>query len=193
MSTVQEGPAGASANQSAVRGVRLGDLMLLIAAIALAFVATRGCLADMILFQHNFNHPANWFVLASPTVISVSLAMFAICLSRAGRQDLFRKPGVVAYWVIVLNVVFRLAVELMLQSHAGSLRGLDIRAFANYGFYWHSCLDVGGWILTAWIALALSERWESDRGWIDRTGRVFGAFWILAFLANRFPSGLWLW
>lgn len=193
MSEAQEGRAKASANQRSVRGVRLGDLMLLIAAIALAVVATRGCLADMILFQQNFNHLVNWFVLASPSVMSVSLALFVICLSRADRREVYRRPGVVAYWVIALNLVYRLPSELRFRRHVGLLGAENIGTLANYGFYWFSSMDIGGWVLAAWLGLALSGSWKSDRGWIDRTGRVFGVFWILAFFANRFPSRLWLW
>ena len=33
-------------------------------------------------------------------------------------------------------------------------------------------------VALAWVALALSGRWQRVPGWIDRTGRVVGAAWV---------------
>ncbi len=35
----------------------------------------------------------------------------------------------------------------------------------------------GGWVVLAWVVLAISGRWQRVPGWIDRTGRAIGAAW----------------
>jgi hypothetical protein len=42
-------------------------------------------------------------------------------------------------------------------------------------------LDEG--IATAWGTLAFSGRWQSERNWIDRAGRLVGLSWIALYLA----------
>lgn len=37
-------------------------------------------------------------------------------------------------------------------------------------------------VVSAWVTLALCGRWRAESSWIDRTGRVFGSFWV----------GLWM-
>jgi hypothetical protein len=41
---------------------------------------------------------------------------------------------------------------------------------------------VGGTVAFAWSVLALSKQWQSEPGWIDRTGRVLGTAAIAAAL-----------
>jgi hypothetical protein len=38
-----------------------------------------------------------------------------------------------------------------------------------------TAIAVGGTVALAWTVLALSRRWESEPGWVDRTGRLLGA------------------
>jgi hypothetical protein len=37
-------------------------------------------------------------------------------------------------------------------------------------------------VVSAWFVLALCGRWRAEPSWMDRTGRVFGSFWV----------GLWM-
>ena len=36
-------------------------------------------------------------------------------------------------------------------------------------------------VLGSWLALSLAGRWRSEPGWIDRSGRVLGWYWIVMF------------
>jgi hypothetical protein len=37
---------------------------------------------------------------------------------------------------------------------------------------------VGVSVAASWILLLMSGAWRPERGWIDRTGRALGCFWI---------------
>ena len=60
--------------------------------------------------------------------------------------------------------------------------------FYNSGHYLN-LYDDGGWILllsftgwavsAAWVVLRLAGAWRAEPGWIDRTGRALGIYWIL--------------
>ncbi len=44
----------------------------------------------------------------------------------------------------------------------------------------------------AWLTLALSGRWASDRGWPDRLGRLLGSCWMGLAVLRLLASWLWL-
>jgi hypothetical protein len=61
-------------------------------------------------------------------------------------------------------------------------------------FFWASCASWGDSIVPgAWLFLALSGRWRAQADWIDRLGRILGAFWILYFAHLVFHTSLILW
>ena len=41
-------------------------------------------------------------------------------------------------------------------------------------------LAVGPAVAAAWMVQALAGRWRPERSWVDRLGRVLGAYWIAA-------------
>jgi hypothetical protein len=45
--------------------------------------------------------------------------------------------------------------------------------------YWEIPARAGQTVAVLWFALAVSGRWETDRGWIDRAGRILGVFWLV--------------
>jgi hypothetical protein len=45
----------------------------------------------------------------------------------------------------------------------------------------------------AWLFLALSGRWRAQADWIDRLGRILGAFWIFYLAHLVFSTWLILW
>jgi hypothetical protein len=57
---------------------------------------------------------------------------------------------------------------------------------------WVSVLQPTGLaVAVAWSTLRFSGRWETERGWLDRLGRVIGICWIvigLLFLAGNWFS-----
>jgi hypothetical protein len=49
---------------------------------------------------------------------------------------------------------------------------------------------IGPAVITAWVALYASGRWRSEPHWIDRAGRVLGAYWVVLWL-SRWYLILW--
>jgi hypothetical protein len=43
---------------------------------------------------------------------------------------------------------------------------------------------IGPAVLAAWAALRLGGRWRSEPNWIDRAGRILGAFWVVLWLSR---------
>jgi hypothetical protein len=168
------------------RGIRLADVMLFVVATAVSIVATRSCLEEMQRYQHNFNNLVSWFLIASPSVMSVALVLLLIGLLDHP-PELFRRPGFVACWVTNLAIALSLSVNF--------IKYMDHQRkgpFA-FGFYLYFLMDMGGWIAVAWMTLILSGVWRAERNWIDRLGRAVGVFWILADISNSFAWKLWLW
>jgi hypothetical protein len=52
----------------------------------------------------------------------------------------------------------------------------DPFATALLGMSRHAGLVIGG----AWLALILANAWRPDPTWVDRAGRIVGAFWIVS-------------
>ena len=42
-------------------------------------------------------------------------------------------------------------------------------------------------VAAAWLILALSGRWQPEKSWIDRLGRLLGAIWIVTSLLAMYP------
>jgi len=47
---------------------------------------------------------------------------------------------------------------------------------------------VGPGVMGAWLALILIGRWRSERGAIDRLGRLVGIGWIVEFFMAEVPT-----
>jgi hypothetical protein len=60
--------------------------------------------------------------------------------------------------------------------------------------FWQSCTVWGDSIVPgAWLFLALSGRWRSQPDWIDRLGRILGAFWVVYLTHYLFSPWLMAW
>ena len=167
--------------------------MLIVAAMAIGIVGTRRCDSQMRELQIDRGNIVNCFVLASPLLMSVSLALMAARLlpPRPRLLVLFRQPGFVANWVTFL--IMGLNSIKMLSMNTGKLSSIDgIIQLFGFAYFWPSVSEIGGGILVAWMTLALAGCWRPEPSWIDRSGRVFGVAYIITFLADRFSWMLWL-
>jgi hypothetical protein len=174
------------------RAIHLADVMLFVLATAVSIVATRSCLEEMQMFHHGFNNLGNWFIIASPSVMSVTLVLLLIGLIDHP-PELFRRPGFVACWVTALAMALRLSVNFISIADHRLFADHPLKSLFNYEFYWLFSIDMGGWIAVAWMTLILSGAWRAERNWIDRLGRAIGVFWILADITASLAWKLWLW
>jgi hypothetical protein len=106
-----------SANTPIASKPRLGQLMLMIAAVAIGIVGIRNCDAHMRANQIDLRNLVNWFVLPSPLLMSLAAALLAAGLMppRRRRSELCRRPGFtaccVATLVMVIDAVFMFATN----------------------------------------------------------------------------------
>ena len=182
-----------TAGASSASKPRLGQLMLLIAAVAIGIVGIRNCDSQMRAIQIDRRNLVNWFVLPSPLLMSFAVAITAAGLlpPRSRLSELCRRPGFTACWVTTLVMVIDAVV--MLAMNPDGLTSFDrFIAYFNYGYFWPTTGQIGFGVLIAWTTLALAGCWRSDASWIDRAGRILGVVWIIAFVADRFAWFLWL-
>jgi hypothetical protein len=167
--------------------------MLLIAAVAIGIVGIRNCDAQMRAIQIDRRNLVNWLVLLSPLFISLAVALMTSGLlpPRSRLSELCRRPGFTACWVTTL--VMAIDAVVMVAMNPDSLTSFDKFTLCfNFGYFWPTTGQIGFGVLIAWTTLALAGCWRPEPSWIDRTGRVLGIVWIVAFVADRFAWLLWL-
>jgi hypothetical protein len=81
---------------------------------------------------------------------------------RPAVRELLRQPGTVAALTIVFGLV----------SVSGYLEYFSFyfKTHMHLRLFW----GAGGTVAVAWVILALSRKWQAERGWIDRIGRILG-------------------
>jgi hypothetical protein len=172
---------------------RLGQLMLLIAAVAIGIVGMRNCDTEMRVMQIDRRHIVNWIVLPSPLLMSLAttLMLAGLLPPRSPLHDLCRRPGFTACWVTTL--VMTIGAVVMLVTNPVKITSFDglIRCF-SFGYFWPTTGRIGIGVLIAWTTLALTGCWRPEPSWIDRAGRVLGVAWIIAFVAGEFAWRIWL-
>ena len=91
---------------------------------------------------------------------------------RASWRGLLRQPGTVAVLAMILGLFWGTGALLTL--------------FPDFFDSWSAAPSaIGGAVALAWVALALSRRWQAEPGWIDQVGRMLG--WIAIGLAVLRP------
>jgi hypothetical protein len=167
--------------------------MLLVAAAAIGIVGIGNCVTQIRTLHFDLRNLVNWLVLASPLLMSVSLALAAARLlpPRPRLSEVFRQPGFAASWVMCLFAC--LGALKMVIMNPQALRQLDafLQLF-NFLYFWPTVSQSGAGIIVAWITLVSVGCWQAEPSWIDRSGRALGVFYITAFLADTFAWLLWL-
>ncbi len=171
------------------------DGVVFIVILALAFALTRSFLKQSAWqlrpsFMPNLSQRvAAWIIHVSTRFMSMAMLGLLIMRLRRPRpplRRLSRQPGAVACTAAVVAMAASGSVILSLSL----FRTVHI-----------SSLDQHTWLLFlgpispavtyAWILLWLSGRWQSEPSWIDRLGRLFGAYWIaLGLYFSMIPLGL---
>lgn len=113
-----------------------------------------------------------WSCIAACWMIALLLLRYQRPHPRRGR--LARRPGHAACCVAAVA----LSVGTLLEMTRFAFRDLTERPSSFYQSWITVSVRVGPAVAGAWLLLALSGRWRSDPGWIDRLGRLLGCCWI---------------
>jgi hypothetical protein len=183
--------------------VTIADGMILVAATAAGMVLLRAAYADLWrdwaekllallrpwpedswgwTFAEGFSRALLLMFYPIPLAAAWTMGMVAIRLRspRPALRRVAREPGFVACAMATL-VVAAHALALWAGAHLENrfsyaapklLHEVCRNAFALLASH-------AGWaVLVGWLTLALSGRWRGERCWIDRLGRLLGAYWI---------------
>ena len=165
------------------RRFTIADGMILVSATALALVAIRATLVDA---KGMAEAPWAW---AEPRLtwvgLAFTLAFIPIRLGhpRPDRDELWRQPG----WVACVSVVISLMVSVFQQVLSDAtvfLRRPNFRPREELDQIFQDTLlrlpfHAVIVIAATWIVLVRGGRWKAEPGWIDRSGRAIGVFWIV--------------
>ncbi len=122
-------------------------------------------------------------------VFTLMLALIPLRLRRPRPRlsALARQPGFAACCAGTAALAAGILITIMTRHRFSS-------GYTAY-FFWASCASWGDSMVPgAWLFLALCGRWRAKADWIDRLGRILGAFWIiyLAHLVFNEPLIRWL-
>jgi hypothetical protein len=176
----------------AKRPFRIIDLMVLVAATAVAFAIDKRGIRPGIGFTTVGGTWEAWVFYwmhrVTPFVAMWSFAVFAIDrVDRRKKRRGVRHAGLVACYATTAG----LAVSSMISSSFYLVHILEERQLMvpvlSHPRQMHSPPPfgeapleeiIGGVALGAWATLAATRRWRTEASWIDRLGRVLGTIWI---------------
>jgi hypothetical protein len=183
-----------AADPTSCRGFRLSDAMILLAGVAVALSAGSHLLvlpADMLArlsreaLAHREDLIAHWpvfwsathdslrntlwygFQVAETFLFSMTPAFFILRLRRPRPplRVLLRQPGTVAAIAMIFGLFWGTGCPLALfPDQVDSMTAASVA--------------IGGAVAAGWGILALSRRWQAERGWVDRLGRILGCMSI---------------
>lgn len=119
---------------------------------------------------------------AGPWLVALTVSMLLIRLRRPrpGRAVLVRQPGATA----CLGATVVPAAAGLLAAIDAAILGIPSGDDVHYKLLPAIVHGAGGAVGAVWLVQALGRRWRPEPGWIDRSGRVLGACWIVVFLAG---------
>lgn len=203
--------------QTLPRPFSLFDAMVLVAAMAFGLGGLRAANSNLIelaeVFRESFTaivHPEEGWsawawalyqtygVAASFTVpfacpLTLAVLLLRFRRPRPGIRRLTRQPGLAACFTAAVTLIPSLVglVGTALvrgQTPTRFPQTTEMERWISYAFILVPAYT-GAAVLGAWGLLLVSRRWRAEPSWIDRLGRVIGAYWIaLVFLPLW---GLW--
>jgi hypothetical protein len=176
------------------RRFTLLDGLILIAPMAAGLAMVQPFFRDR-LFLYGSTPSPRWLGyagvgmnLASRFVAMGMLGVLVVRLlpPRPRLRRLSRQPGAVACAAgAAAMVVGGLVAVAFIAFRDQSSRSSGISGWAFFE------ARIGPAVMASWVALALSRRWRAEPSWVDRAGRILGAYWIALFLFRWFASFFW--
>jgi hypothetical protein len=207
-----------------MRRFNLGDLMILIAALALATMAMRNLWQGLLVGESAKYYwdvtPVRLMIAATLSACATPLTLACLAFRLRQPRPTWRRlailPGTAT--LIACSVIFVAQTAEVVASLAwpkvNLLGGTQVSAIRlgeslslvvmqsrlRNGLVGHiepmGCFGIltisfaspcGPAVAAVWLVLALSGRWRPEGSWIDRSGRLLGATWILISLLAAIP------
>ncbi len=161
--------------------------MILVAMTALALVAARSKIVDATM-------PRTTWAWAVPNLtwigMAITLALIAIRLRRPrpDRDLLWQQPGYVACISVAIALLISI-LQQVVSDFTIFLKMPNISFRNEFGSIFEETLyrlpaQAILVVAASWAILVLGGHWKSEPGWIDRTGRAIGVFWIVINLVS---------
>ncbi|WP_435008512.1 hypothetical protein P12x_005719 [Tundrisphaera lichenicola] len=183
-----------------IRPLTLMDVMVLVAATAAAFAMER-FFEGKVGVRATLNLPGDWLQrlwVGMPTYLAVSWSLALIPLRWAGLRPstsrIARQPGMVACVATIGAMILGIGLNAAQAAMTLSVDQPGMTYTYSPNYYWYGGTGMIGPVVTgAWVALALGGRWSPERSWIDRLGRLLGAYWVISFpMTILHPIVAWL-
>jgi hypothetical protein len=166
---------------------RLGDLMVLIAAVGVGVALIMSFLSDTRSLPSVDRvwgwSQLEWIYASVLMLMALTLGLALTWIGRLHRPvRLFsQSPGAIACLlasVVIVAVAYHLAVNYATERVAADMQNV----FWRIG-YWNAIIGdppaaIGLLILAVWNLLVNSGNWRPEPTWIDRSCRVLGVCWI---------------
>ncbi len=179
------------------RKASTGDVMLLIVALAVGLAVSLRPLSDM----------GEWYGMITPSSRSDLLGWWTAFVLKLPPQFLLIQGGVQLLFCFIIPLTPALLVARLRQPRPSLRRlacqpgfvaslALCVAAVVGIDLEFFNLITIppliasilpGLAVLCSWLALLTMGRWHSESGWIDRTGRLLGAFWLATI-----PWSLWV-
>ncbi len=172
------------------RRFRLLDGILLIAATALGLSWSRAIEFEFVPWDYSVDRLIGWFredgvfvvwKLIDPVVICWMgmLVILRLASPRPRGRRLGRQPGFVACLAGSLTIAAILlghVAERQLSKDENYMPSV-VRVSIPFVYYFAQAVSftIGG----AWLTLWLTGAWRAEKFWIDRSGRLVGAWWLI--------------
>jgi hypothetical protein len=131
------------------------------------------------------------FIIPLMLLITISALIVRLRRPRPPVRRILRQPGAIAcaaaVAVAVLESVRAVVFDVVwLLDSANDVFAVFARKMGSWDWadllwsvYWNLPTRIGHTVTVIWLVLILSGRWYPARDWIDRLGRILGAFWIV--------------
>lgn len=182
------------------RRLTLLDLVIIVASVAigLALLKLRIAFADLPRFFTSAFSTVPWrwsprvaslrlsglLELAIPCALAGTLGTLVLRLlpPRPALRRLARQPGFVACATfLTIAGLASLAVLATLGFRGRFSHPTNRDLIGYYSIATLLVAQLGGWSVAAgWFVLRLSDRYRPEASWVDRLGRAFGFYWIVA-------------
>jgi hypothetical protein len=175
----------------APRRFTLIDAMVLVAAVGVSFVLIRDYVQDSRIARAlSAALPDEWGAadlwrratvyagIISPLAVALSLALFVLRIRRPrpSLRQALRQPGMLASTVAVLGTGIFVAKVLLGEWYlyqTGTSMSRPLHWLWMMRLPWN-----GELVAVAWLLSWAGGLWRPEPSWIDRAGRILGAYWI---------------